>query len=127
MFGRNPPRQQPPPPQPGGAGAYSRIPPESGGRFGVSRTPERPLNEKYEHTRMPSSTGPIQLRPARSPSDDYTYGNMVAVSPSDFPQSRDSPGFYVILNDLYVCTARVRNDSPRGTISLSDFQRSWAR
>lgn len=51
---------------------------------------------------------------------------MVAVSPFDFPQSRGGTDFYVILNDLFVCTARVLDGFQQGLISLSDFQRSWA-
>ena len=51
---------------------------------------------------------------------------MVAVSPFDFSHSRPGSDFYVILNDLYVCTARVLDNFPQSQISLSDFQRSWA-
>ena len=57
----------------------------------------------------------------------FTYGNLVAVSPFDFPPSQANSDSYVILNDLYVCTARTLDGFPQGQISLSDFQRSWAQ
>ena len=50
----------------------------------------------------------------------------MAVSPFDFPPSRDRSDFYVILNDLYVLTARQFEGFPQGHISLSDPQRTWA-
>ena len=51
----------------------------------------------------------------------------VAVSPDDFPPSRDGGDFYVILNDTYVLTARPFGGFPRGQMSLSDPQRTWAQ
>ena len=54
------------------------------------------------------------------------YGNLVIVSPFDFPPVRGSPEFYVILNDLYVCTAKQLDGFSQGQIGLSDIQRSWA-
>lgn len=51
---------------------------------------------------------------------------MVAVSPLDFRQNQPGSDFYLILNDLFVCTARVLDNFQPGQISLSDFQRSWA-
>ena len=133
MFGsRNPrptpPRQQPPP----GSGPYSRISPDTPDRYGGSRGHDGPLQEKYEHSRGLSRGGSQasgqtwQLQPTKSPHNQFTYGNMVAVSPFDFPHSRPGSDFYVILNDLYVCTARVLDNFQQGQISLSDFQRSWA-
>ena len=35
--------------------------------------------------------------------------------------------FYVIVNGLYVCTARITDGFPQGRISFSDAQRSWAQ
>ncbi len=67
-----------------------------------------------------------QLQPTKSPHNQFIYGNMVAVSPFDFPQTRPGTDFYVILNHLFVCTARVLDNFQPGQISLSDFQRSWA-
>ena len=135
MFGsrnpRPPPPRQPPPQQ---AGPYSRIPSDTPDRYGGRPpTSERPFydgaQEKHDFGRGPSrqSSGQAwQLRPAKSPSPEFTYGNRVAVSPFDFPPSRGSSEFYLIINDMYVCTARQLDGFPQGQISLSDIQRSWA-
>ena len=145
MFGRNPrptPPNQPTSQQP--SSPYSRIPPGSSDRYGApqGRPPpnsQRPYYdgtppEKLDYSRGQSRQGPggqaWQLQPAKSPDDMFTYGNLVAVSPFDFPPSQvssDSSDSYVILNDLYVCTARMRDGFPQGHISLSDIQRSWAQ
>lgn len=135
MFGsRNPrptPPRQPPPQQ---AGPYSRVPSDTPDRYG-GRPPanERPLydgtQEKNDFGRglLRQSSGQTwQLRPAKSPSAEFTYGNRVAVSPFDFVPSRGNSEFYLIINDMYVCTARQLDGFPQGHISLSDIQRSWA-
>ena len=143
MFGRNP--RPTPPSQPSSqqhSGPYSRIPPGTSDRYGDlhGRPPansQRPYYdgaspEKHEYSRGQSRQGPggqtWQLQPAKSPNPTFTYGNLVAVSPFDFPPSQvASSDSYVILNDLYVCTARTLDGFPQGQISLSDFQRSWAQ
>ena len=48
-----------------------------------------------------------------------------AVSPVDFPPSRDGTDLYILINGLYVVTARPTNNFPPGCISLNDKQRSW--
>ena len=51
----------------------------------------------------------------------------VAVSPLDFPPPRDGGGdFYILLNDLYVLSAKRYDGFPQGQLSLSDPQRTWA-
>lgn len=142
MFGRNPrptPPSQPPSQQP--SGPYSRIPQGSSDRYGDphDRPPassQRPYHgsappEKHEYSRGQSRQGPggqtWRLQPVKSPDENYTFRNLVAVSPFDFPQSQFGSNFYVILNDLYVCTARTTDGFPQGHISLSDPQRSWAQ
>ena len=119
-----PPRQQPQP----GPGSYNRVPSDNSGRYGGSHGFDGSYQEKYDHTRGASRGGSQtwQLQPTKSPHNQFTYGNMVAVSPFDFPQSRPGSDFYLILNDLYVCTARVLDNFQQAQISLSDFQRSWA-
>jgi vesicle-fusing ATPase len=132
MFGsRNPrpapPRQQPPP----GQGPYSRIPPDNTDRYGGSRGYDGPP-EKSEFPRGPHGaihqTGgqSWQLQPTKSPHNQFTYGNMAAVSPFDFPQTQPGTDFYIILNDLYVFTGRVLDNFQQGQIGLSDLQRTWA-
>lgn len=48
-----------------------------------------------------------------------------AVSPQDFPPSRDGSDIYILLNGRNVVTARPTNSFPPGCISLSDPQRTW--
>lgn len=50
----------------------------------------------------------------------------VAVSPFDFPPSRDGSDIYIILNESFVLSARPFDGFPQGQISLSDPQRTWA-
>ncbi|KZF25230.1 putative vesicle fusion factor [Xylona heveae TC161] len=68
-----------------------------------------------------------QLRPAKSPDNTYTFGNLVAVSPFDIQPSRDGSDIYLLVNDTYVFTARPFDGFPQGHIGLSDPQRSWAQ
>ncbi|KAI9827139.1 MAG: hypothetical protein M1819_007030 [Sarea resinae] len=68
-----------------------------------------------------------QLTPAKSPNLAYTFGNLVAVSPSDIPPSQDGSDIYLLINGTFVFTARPFNGFPPGQISLSDPQRSWAQ
>ena len=51
--------------------------------------------------------------------------NRSVVSPLDFPPSPDGGDFYIILNDLYVLSARHFPNFPQGQLSLSDPQRTW--
>ncbi|MCJ1252771.1 transport between ER and Golgi ATPase protein [Lignoscripta atroalba] len=152
MFSRNPrpnpPRQPPSQPSP-----YDRIPPSGAEGYGPPQSYGRPSsnNERPNHdgasqekrdyprglpagVRMNgggdarhSSGGQVwQLRPAKSPANQFTFGNLVAVSPFDFPAPRDGGDFYILLNDLYVLTARQFDGFPQGQLSLSDPQRTWA-
>ncbi|KAI5296030.1 transport between ER and Golgi ATPase protein [Ascosphaera atra] len=81
-------------------------------------------------TRAPRPQGSGQqwaLRPTRSPDNSYTYGNLVAVSPLDIPPSRDGTDVLIIVNDLYVFSARPLKGFEQGMISMSDPQRTWAQ
>ncbi|KAF9893066.1 transport between ER and Golgi ATPase protein [Aspergillus nanangensis] len=49
-----------------------------------------------------------------------------AVSTQDFPPSRDGVDLLLLINDLYVFSARPRDGFPPGHISMSDPQRTWA-
>jgi vesicle-fusing ATPase len=71
--------------------------------------------------------GARQFKPIKSPGgNQYAFGNLVAVSPSDFPQSHDGSDIYIILNRNYVLSARLNTDCPGGYIGLTDAQRTWA-
>ena len=141
MFGRNPRPTPPshPPQQP--SVSYNRIPQASSDRYGDPQG--RPLAgsqrpyydaappEKHEYSRGQSRQGPggqtWQLQPAKLRNERFTFGNLVAVSPFDFPPSQGSLNFYVILNNLYVCTARTEDSFAQGQIGLSEPQRSWTQ
>lgn len=51
----------------------------------------------------------------------------VAVSPQDIPPSRDGTDILLLINGLYVFTARPLEGFPPGNISMSDPQRTWAQ
>lgn len=60
----------------------------------------------------------------------YIFGNICAVSPDDFPPSRDGTDLYIRLTGRqlrgdYVVTARPTPGFRPGHISLSDPQRTW--
>ncbi|KAJ5235546.1 uncharacterized protein N7469_004714 [Penicillium citrinum] len=66
------------------------------------------------------------FQPSKSPTDNYTFGNIVAVSPLDIPPNPDGSDIYVLVKDLYVFSARPLDGFPRGTIGMSTHQRTWA-
>ncbi|OAL52043.1 AAA-domain-containing protein [Pyrenochaeta sp. DS3sAY3a] len=68
-----------------------------------------------------------QLRPIKSPGGNaYAFGNLVAVSPHDFPPTPDGSDIYVILNGNFVLSARPTQGCQPGEIGLTDAQRTWA-
>lgn len=67
----------------------------------------------------------MQLRPAKSPDNTFTFGNICAVSEQDIPRSRDGGDTYLLVNGAFVLSARPLPSFPRGHISLSDAQRTW--
>ncbi|KAJ5749959.1 hypothetical protein N7533_006987 [Penicillium manginii] len=67
------------------------------------------------------------LQPSKAPNDNYTFGNIIAVSPLDIPPTRDGTDLYLLINDLYVFSARPLDGFPPGCIGMSDPQRTWAR
>ncbi|KAL9122614.1 MAG: hypothetical protein Q9187_000828 [Circinaria calcarea] len=147
MFSRNPRPNPPSRQQLSQPGPYDRIPPSSGDNYPYSQptsaiergansdipleksdfSREPPTNQRMNRSESHRSGGQVwQLRPAKSPANQFTFGNIVAVSPFDFPPSRDGGDFHVILNDLYVLSARLFDGFPQGYISLSDPMRTWA-
>lgn len=74
----------------------------------------------------PSGAGrSMQLRPAKSPDNSFTFGNICAVSSQDIPPSHDGQDVYLLINGRFVLSARPLPQFPRGHISLSDAQRTW--
>lgn len=75
--------------------------------------------------RRPVHTNPARtLLPQKSPDNFYTFSNLVAVSSYDFPM-RDGPHIFLLINTAYVVSARPMESFPRGSIGLSEPQRSW--
>lgn len=73
----------------------------------------------------PSGGRSMQLRPAKSPDNSFTFGNICAVSAQDIPPSHDGQDVYLLINGHFVLSARPLPQFPRGHISLSDAQRTW--
>ncbi|CAK7203717.1 transport between ER and Golgi ATPase protein [Sporothrix eucalyptigena] len=109
----------------GGGGGYggSAPPPAYGGGGGNQR---------------PISSGGREVRLRLAKVDDktlqqqYIFTNICAVSPRDFPPSRDGSDIYLRLSGRmvqgdFVVTARPTPGFPDGCIALSDPQRSWIR
>ncbi|SLM37494.1 vesicle-fusing atpase [Lasallia pustulata] len=134
MFSRNtqPNRPRQPPPEQPRVASYEQVP-VGGHPSSNSGRPsyyDEPPPEKF-NLQMDGGQGgrggqTWQLRPAKSPDPSYIFGNLVAVSPFDFPNARDGSDFYIQINNSFVVTARVANNFPQGQISLSDPQRTWA-
>ena len=66
-----------------------------------------------------------QLQPGKSPDNLFTFRNLCAVSTQDFPPQRGGGDILLLLNDLYVITARPTDQMPAGMIGLSEPQRGW--
>lgn len=119
--------RQPPPP-----GAPSR-PPQQGvpARSPQPHPPPRQpgpgyqqqpaLDQEKSHSNGSMRRG-IQLRPAKSPDNSFTFGNICAMNSEDLQARQDQ---YILVNGQYVVTARPIPNFPRGQISLSDAQRTW--
>lgn len=123
-------QQQPPPsrsPQPnrGPDPRYQRDPyaEESKGYPPSQQNMRAPPSQS--HQRQPSGGSRMQLRPAKSPDNTYTFSNISAVSSQDVPPSHEGHDVYLLLNGDYVVSARPISQFARGQISLSDAQRTW--
>lgn len=128
LFGGRGGQQQPPPPQ------RSPQPPFRGyqQRDPYADEPKNypPTNNMrapppQPHQRQPSGGPRMQLRPAKSPDNTFTFNNISAVSAQDVPPSHEGQDVYLLLNGDYVVSARPIPQFPRGQISLSDAQRTW--
>ncbi|KAF5665370.1 Vesicular-fusion sec18 [Fusarium heterosporum] len=120
--------QQPPPQQQGyGAPRYNdprqQQPPPNQQRYQGGGHGEKPRSRQVQLQVEKVTDKSLQSR--------LIYGNLCAVSPEDFPPSRDGSDLYILLRGgqpvgEYVVTAKPVEGFPRGCISLSDPQRSWA-
>lgn len=134
LFGSRQPQQQPPqPPSRTQAQPPPRQQPDP--RYARQASPYDQEMKGYNYgnsngmAQRPSSRSNaglrIQLRPARSPDNSYTFGNLCAVSSTDIPPSHDGQDVYLLVNGGYVVSARPLSSFQRGHISLSDAQRTW--
>ncbi|KAF2799438.1 AAA-domain-containing protein [Melanomma pulvis-pyrius CBS 109.77] len=125
-YGR--PQQQPPPQRQSAdtrMGGYGDQPPAAGygPPPGAQRMPARGPQPGANGGGRPA----VQLRPVKSPGGNaFAFGNLAAVSPQDFPPTRDGSDSYILINGNYVLSARPIDSCPRGEIGLTDAQRTWA-
>jgi vesicle-fusing ATPase len=135
LFGRNPrpgygtPPREPPRDTP--MGGYD----DPRSNYASSSRPPPPYGAVPQRTAVgrQAQQGGVyakQLRPAKvddkNLADQYIYGNITAVSPMDFPPSRDGSDLYILINDSFVVTARPTQGFPGGYIGLTGPQRNWA-
>ncbi|KAJ9295602.1 hypothetical protein DTO271G3_6058 [Paecilomyces variotii] len=132
MFNRNPFGGRPdagraPPQNPyGQAPGDARYEPVPRGGYGAPQPPAARQLPARPPVGRPQGGAVWTLRPAKSPDNTYTFGNLVAVSAQEFPPSRDGSDLLLLVNDLYVFSARPLDGFPPGQISMSDPQRTWA-
>lgn len=100
-------------------GAYGAPPLSHRGPPPPQQSARRPVND--------ASGRAWSLRSEKSPNNAYTYGNIVAVSPADFPPQNFGHEFYLLINDLYVMSARPLDGFPQGFAGFGGQQRMWAR
>lgn len=67
----------------------------------------------------------LQLRPAKSPHESFTFGNLCAVNSADIPPAQEGQDIHLLINGSFVLSARPIPSFPRGQISLNDAQRTW--
>ncbi|GMF75987.1 unnamed protein product [Aspergillus oryzae] len=84
-----------------------------------------PPYPRREYNTNPAPTGGVGSAPKLS-RDGWLTWSRVAVSPQDFPPTRDGLDLFLLVNDLYVFSARPYDGFPPGHISMSDPQRTWA-
>ncbi|KIX99652.1 uncharacterized protein Z520_04287 [Fonsecaea multimorphosa CBS 102226] len=90
--------------------------------------PPRPMGHQQSPSRGAPARGQgavMTLQPAKSPDNSYTFRNLAAVSSQDVPPSYDGTDVFLLINGMYVLSARPLDAFPRGTIGLSEPQRSW--
>jgi len=94
---------------------------DSEGRFRQPPTyqnqPSDPEKSYAQRPPAPNMAGRgLQLRPAKSPDNSFTFGNLCAVSAQDIAPSRDGGDTYLLINGAYVLSARPLPSFPRGHI-----------
>ncbi|KAK4184720.1 putative vesicular-fusion protein SEC18 [Podospora australis] len=111
-----------------GRPAQGQQPPQ--GRMPIQQQQQQQPQGQYGRPQQGSR--PLRLAKVadKGLQQQYIFGNICAVSPNDFPPSRESPDLYIRLRGQqlrgeYVVTARPTPGFPDGCISLSDPIRTW--
>jgi vesicle-fusing ATPase len=82
----------------------------------------------YVLKRAPTALSRLEICQYYNFTIDLTTDNSrVAVSTADFLPPRDGADLQLLVNDLYVFSARALDNFPPGCISMSDPQRTWAK
>jgi vesicle-fusing ATPase len=109
---------------PGGPPGYDRRPPPPSNYGGPPRPPDRNYQDSSRHSGRQGDSGRL-LTPVKSPDNSFTFRNLVAVSSQDFAPSRDGSDLLLMVNDMFVVSARPIDQFQPGTIGLSEPQRTW--
>ncbi|CAK7229327.1 transport between ER and Golgi ATPase protein [Sporothrix curviconia] len=133
---QGPPSRQfdrgPAPASPAGGPGYSRTGQQQGS---APPPPYGGYNDNARQAGPPRQHGvPLRLAKVEDKTlqQQYIFMDICAVSPYDFPPSRDGNDIYLRISHRqssgdYVVTARPTPGFPSGCISFSDPQRSWMR
>ncbi|KPI34791.1 Vesicular-fusion protein sec18 [Cyphellophora attinorum] len=116
--GRDTPPRAPP--------SYNQRPPTGG-------LPPRPQQQYPQQPQQPMRSsrqngppgGRWSLSPVKSPDNSFTFRNLVAVSTQEFQPSRDGSDLLLMVNGMFVVSAKPIDQFQPGTIGLSEPQRSW--
>jgi vesicle-fusing ATPase len=92
--------------------------------------PNGPLSTQNMPSRSSRGSGgggrQWHLTPEKSPDNSFTFRNLVAVSPQDFPPSREGgEDRLLLLQGQFVVSARPYHLLRPGLIGLSSEQRTW--
>lgn len=123
-FGGRDQRGQPPPPPRGQYAPAAQQPPRySDDTRGYPS--QQPYSQKA--TGRSSTSSVVELAVERHKDDNYTFHNLVKVSPRDIPPSRDGSDVYILVNGRFVLSARPDPNFPQGRISFTEPHRTWAQ
>ena len=89
--------------------------------------PARPTGHQSTGSRGGGRHGSSQqwrLSPVKSPDTSFTFRNLVAVSDQEFPPSREGD-LLLIINGMFVVSAKPVPNFPPGSIGMSEAQRTW--
>ncbi|KAH6643749.1 P-loop containing nucleoside triphosphate hydrolase protein [Boeremia exigua] len=127
-YGQPPPQQPRQPPQPGYDSRMGGYDDRQQQGYGAPQQGYGAPQQRMPARGPPGGGGSArQLRPIKSPGGNaYAFGNLVAVSPQDFPPTPDGSDIYILLNGNYVLSARPTQGCQPGEIGLTDAQRTWA-